>query len=180
MLSLIYLYYRTAVFFYTSASTLVSELLATPLGAYIMTRTNPYTAGISAATLMFSSIFVLLLVPETLKHNSPTAQVIPNEADESDSDESSKSAGSRDEEDVMETRLDKPSILSKARELWSTVNEFVCRLNKLISRDRTILIALPAMLTSRLGRPTVLLLIQYVSKNLHWSLAEVCRFYHII
>ncbi|QKX58861.1 uncharacterized protein TRUGW13939_05989 [Talaromyces rugulosus] len=73
---------RTAVFFYTSTMCLVSELIATPIGSLIMTRTTLNAAMISSSALEFSGLFVLLVTPETLRRNresrgQSTEDVIP-------------------------------------------------------------------------------------------------------
>ena len=145
-----------------------------PLGAHLMSKMTLYTAVISSTVLEFSGIFVLLVIPETIKHVPPNVQA--DESDDSASDASLESAGSRDEEDVTQVEIERLGVLHRVQDLIRLGQGFLCRLIKLLSHDRTVLVALPAVVASRLGRPVVALLIQYVSKNLHWSLAKVCYF----
>lgn len=149
---------------------LVSELVATPTGSLIMAKINLNTAMIAATALEFSGIFVLLVTPETLCRSTETRSQ-PNEDNFEDIPSQATPTRANDESNPevagqSETMPTVKSLLRHAMELLSRPFE-------LVFTNRTILLGLPAFLTSRLLRQVVSLLLQYVSKKLGWTIAAV-------
>lgn len=139
------------------------ELLAPPLGAFILTRTTLYNALISGLVLEFSGLLVLLIIPETLTLEPPVEGV-----------GEFGSHRSTTFQDDSSTHI--PPSKGNLKRLQESPKHAIKRLRSikdLVLTDRNIYLALPAFLVNRLPRQIMAVLLQYASKRLGWTLAKV-------
>ena len=153
---------------------LVSELIATPLGALIMTKTTLNTAMISSTALEFSGIFILLVTPETLHCNRATGHGSVEDSRPSLIQDQEASEGL--EVAAIQVKANQPASGRFTRVQLHHFLQSVVRPLRFVSKDRLILLSLPAFLTSRLLRQVVSILLQWASKKLAWSIAAVSAF----
>jgi hypothetical protein len=116
---------------------------------------------ITSTALEFSGLFILAFTPETLARTSVTEGQLA---------ENSTPAASPDE--PISIRPSQTTI-QWTRDQSHRIRERLMRPVRLLWTDKTILLGLPAFLTSRLLRQVVSLLLQYASKKLNWTIAAV-------
>ncbi|EPE26904.1 MFS general substrate transporter [Glarea lozoyensis ATCC 20868] len=147
---------RSTAFLYRFTSDLVAECLTPPIASMLMTKSVwiPLLAALGFELLGYAFIIPL---PETLPQKTPE-----------DTAESSRSSEALVEEEEQRPLLEadesdpkKPSRLSDMKESFS-----------FLTRDKAVAALVFTFLVSKVGRQSTNLIIQYVSKRYHWSIAK--------
>ncbi|PWY90339.1 adenylate cyclase [Aspergillus sclerotioniger CBS 115572] len=136
---------QTTAFLYVSATALLSEILATPLGTLLMTR-NVWLPYILSSVGTAGGGLFLLLLPETLPQAPP----------------SSPSGTSREEE------ADKGNIPDRVR---AGVDE-LRRSTAVIRRHRSVQLFLFVFFAAYLGRQVMKVLLLFAANRFHWTIAQ--------
>jgi hypothetical protein len=137
---------------------LVAEILATPLGAYLMTfePAYPFVLGLIIA---ISGFLPIILLPETLE-DAKAKKLSQQKANANVTDS---------ETDIEPTEpLDKamlPELLRQIREFKDST--------RFIWRDWNICLMIFTMIVGVMTRQSTTMLLQYSSKKFNWSLARV-------
>ncbi|KAF9887474.1 hypothetical protein FE257_010191 [Aspergillus nanangensis] len=139
---------RVNAFYIVSAAVLLAEVLATPLSAWMMSRSLwvPFLLG---ALCEVCGLLAALAIPETLSKSVEHAD------DDTD--------GGTHEDDVVLTNW-----RQSLRNVWSQIID----LTEFIWGNMNNLAISLAFLTASVGRQSLQLMIQYVSKRFSWSMAE--------
>lgn len=142
---------RASLFFLLTACGLLSELVATPLSALLMSKDPwiPYFMY-SGLTLLGGTV-PLLLLPETLPKSPPEAETSSCEA-------------SVDEDQEQSAPSDTTSLLPIGA-------SFASRLRPLMKRN--VVAVLLAFFVSALGRQSTSFLLQFIRKRFNWTYEKV-------
>jgi hypothetical protein len=151
---------------------LLAEMAAPPIGSIIMLKSTPLTAWGASTVVEFGAIFILLLIPETLKRTTRTYEILSD-----DSGRNELGDYEDIEEELEATRgfhthslsRKMSEIRTRASNLWIPFKAVA----QLAAHDRNILFSLPAFLVATMGRELIYLLLQYASARYGWTLAEV-------
>lgn len=142
---------RASLFFLVTACGLLSELVATPLCALLMSRDPwiPYYMY-SGMTLLGGTV-PLLLLPETLPKSRPEMEASSHDAS---GDEDQEQSAASDTASLLPTRA---SLASRFRPLMK----------------RNVIAVLLAFFVSALGRQSTSFLLQFIRKRFNWTYEKV-------
>lgn len=158
IMSFVLLACRSNALFRLQSCVLVAEILATPLGAYLMTfePAYPFVLGLIIA---ISGFLPIILLPETLE-DAKAKKLSQQKANANVTDS---------ETDIEPTEpLDKamlPELLRQIREFKDST--------RFIWRDWNICLMIFTMIVGVMTRQSTTMLLQYSSKKFNWSLARV-------
>ncbi|KAI1971122.1 hypothetical protein LOZ53_005577 [Ophidiomyces ophidiicola] len=158
-------------FFYLASSSLLTEVIAPPLGSILMEAGSPYTPLLSGFPLELLSLIFIVQIPNTAKHEeehlvsaaSPSARIYSEESD-------------------FETRAVNTSITREDRDITGSETKQRGLVNQLIlvwemmTRNSDILRITVAFLVTTLARETLDFVVQYTSERFGWSLSKVGSF----
>jgi hypothetical protein len=130
-----------------------------------MTKTTLHAAMVTSTALEFSGLLILAVTPETLTRTSGT-EWQPRE----NSTRSIQPAANFNEPTSIRTAQ---TTRQWTRDRLHRTRDRLMQPVRLLWTDKTILLGLPAFLTSRLLRQVVYLLLQYASKKLNRTIAAV-------
>jgi hypothetical protein len=117
-----------------------------------MVKSTIFAAFMLGIALEFSALLVIFCMPETLHLRSTTSDIT---------------------EPVLCTDLQPEE---RAESTWKKLqkgSQFITKLAGLVSTQRVAPFAISAFLTNRFGRQLMSWMLQYVSKRLKWSFANV-------
>jgi predicted MFS family arabinose efflux permease len=148
---------RAQAFFHMASVTLLSEVIAPPLGSILMEAQGVYAPLIYGFPLQVLSIAVLFMLPRSVDvaKDSNDAQSDIGGIANLPSEQDAKPAG-------LKTIARKVS--RKLMTSWM-----------LVRNNGNVLVVAASFLATFLGKDTLDFLVQYVSKRFSWSLAKVCR-----
>lgn len=137
---------RTSAFSAFSAAVLISEAIATPISASLMSI-SPWLPYMIAFAMSFVGLFVALWLPETLKGKSVLTDDQPSINEDHESDHGLL------------------AHLQKLRE----VGDFV-------RKNLNVFLILLCFFVASLGRQAIPLILQYGPKRFGWTIAKVRKF----
>ncbi|KAJ9151387.1 MFS multidrug transporter [Pleurostoma richardsiae] len=146
---------RLTAFLWIQAARLISDLVAAPLGAALMSINAWYPMWTASGTMVVGIILTVLLIPETFIPES--AEQKPNEVGER-----SRLLTPDEEEDY------EPVLSHQHREPVGRVSEGILWMTHSIGVVSIIF----TFFLILLGRQTTEFLLQYASKRFHWSYAR--------
>lgn len=143
---------RANIFFLIYASTQVAEIVASPLSAWLMSRTPwlPYFLGV---LFMLCGLCASITVPETLPKSTKLSE--PDTEDDEADDDAPR---------TVRYRL--KAVLHHARHQ-------IMHHSRFIFADRNIGCISIALLAANVAIQSLVITLQYVSKRFSWSMAEV-------
>ncbi|PKX90214.1 putative MFS transporter [Aspergillus novofumigatus IBT 16806] len=142
---------RANIFFIIGASTQVSEIVASPLSAWLMSWTPwlPYCLGV---LFMLSGQCASITVPETLPKSSKLSEP-GTEDDEAD-------------DDAPQT------VCHRLKAVLHHARHQIMHHSRFIFTERNIVCISIALLTANVAIQSLVMTLQYVSKRFSWSMAE--------
>ncbi|KAF7720138.1 Uncharacterized protein PECH_001148 [Penicillium ucsense] len=158
---------RTTALFRLQSCAIVAEILATPLSAWLMQFDYwlPYTLGFFIIVLGCTPS---LFLPDTLQE-AKANKTRWLEAANAASRETCDTVGI--DSNVADANVDAPAKRSVLQEFADQAGEFV-RSTQFIWRNISVLLIILSLLVAMLSRSSSIVLIQYVSKRFHWSIAR--------
>ncbi|KAJ5490775.1 hypothetical protein N7539_002342 [Penicillium diatomitis] len=158
---------RTTALFRLQSCAIVAEILATPLSAWLMQFDYwlPYTLGFFIIVLGCTPS---LFLPDTLqeaKANKARWLEVANAASGETCDTVHIDGN------VADANIEAPAKRSVLQEFVDQTVEFV-RSTQFIWRNISVLLIVLSLLVAMLSRSSSIVLIQYVSKRFHWSIAR--------
>lgn len=145
--------------FRLSSMAVVAEIVATPLGAMMVTS-NPWIPYMLGLVIMIVSSCFVLIMPETLNQMGDKDGI--QQEDSEESDESSTLLPAKNETVTQIIVVKAQEFISSSKFLWTSPR---------------ILITVVAAFAGSLDNSSAYLLIQYVSAKFHCTIAEVCIFF---
>lgn len=139
---------RTTVFFQLQACVLFAELVAPPLSSILMSH-NVWTPMYIALAIKVLGVLIASAIPET-RGQELARQTPPN---------------SSHEEQEGQERTSRPEITRKNSSSHRDIMTF-------LRQDINVTLLVAIFLVITIGRQTMMLLLQYVSKRYDWSLAK--------
>ncbi|KAI1940057.1 hypothetical protein LOZ66_002492 [Ophidiomyces ophidiicola] len=158
-------------FFYLASSSLLTEVIAPPLGSILMETGSPYTPLLSGFPLELLSLIFIAQIPNTAKHE-----------EEHLASAASSSARIYSEQSDFETRAVNTSITREDHDITGPETKQRGLGNQLIlvwemmTRNSDILRVTVAFLVTTLARETLDFVVQYTSERFGWSLSKVSSF----
>lgn len=144
---------RANAYFKLSAASLFAEILASPLSGYLMTY-SPWIPYLMSLAISIIGMLLTLAIPETLP--PPAEPIGPPEMP------STRPTSKTMVEDLKQRIV----AMRSTKQSWS----------KSSLSNRVVLVLMMTFFVTRLGKQSVFLLLQYVSKRFGWSFARVsCR-----
>lgn len=141
---------RSTVFFYRFCTDLIAECLTTPITSILMSR-NIWIPLLAAVAFQGLGAIMSLIIPETL----PIA--ISEQA--SGASNMASYASDTDEEPIYDKR-------------WKRWRQQTRESFGFITRDTAVAALVVTFLISKVGRQSINILLQYVSKRYGWSLSK--------
>jgi MFS family permease len=150
---------RANIFFIIFGSTQVSEIIASPLSAWLMSWTPwlPYFLGV---LFMLCGLCASITVPETLPKSSELSE--PGTEDDE-----------ADDNAPWTVRHRLKAVLHHARHQ-------IMHHSRFIFTERNIVCISIALLTANVAIQSLMITLQYVSKRFSWSVAEVQSYSSIL
>lgn len=148
---------RATALFRLSSAVILSEVLATPISAYLMARNPwpPFMLGLGVSILGSLSAF---LIPETLT-DARSKAVSATDPDEDATQTETTIAGKNSRRQYIKDKL---------RDLHKST--------RFITDNPGVTICLFALFITSFSKQSTSLLLQYTSKRFHWSIGNVCIF----
>ena len=143
---------------FTFASALIAECVTPPFTSYLMAK-SVWTPLLLVLVFDLLGFAILLALPETLPHTMPIdIAANPLLADESSDDESEDRTPLEDDDSSPK----KPTAIDRFKKSF-----------RFITRDTAVIALVITFLISKVGRQSINILLQYVSKRYHWTLSKV-------
>ena len=157
---------RAQAFFYIASTSLITEVLAPPVGSILMSTWDAYAPLLCGFPFEAVALLILLKLPSTLhlvEQRPNIAEVLPENEDEESNTEDIRQDHQEDsvsKSKAFNSRL--RNALEPLIEVWT-----------LVSGNRDVLLVAISFLVTTLGREILDFLVQYTSKRFGWSLADV-------
>ncbi|KAF7136825.1 hypothetical protein CNMCM5793_006343 [Aspergillus hiratsukae] len=143
---------RANIFFIIYAVTQISEIVASPLSAWLMSWTSwlPYFLGVF---FMLCGLSASICVPETLPKSNNLSET-----------------GSEDDEADDDARR---TVLHRLKAVLNHARHQIMHHSRFIFAERNIICISIAFLTATVAIQSLTIMLQYVSKRFSWSMAKV-------
>ncbi|KAM7187475.1 MFS general substrate transporter [Rhypophila sp. PSN 637] len=150
---------RASVFFLIGAALIMSEVLAGPLSAIMMTYWDPWFPVLTGSFLQLLAFFTAALLPETMPSPDPETAPLISLLDHQDEDEEEE-----------EEEPDDTIPLIDWKHVFSNITTYHTDIKALLLK-RNVSSLVISVLFASVGRQAVQLIVQYASKRFNWTIA---------
>ncbi|KAK4215430.1 major facilitator superfamily domain-containing protein [Rhypophila decipiens] len=147
---------RASVFFLIGAALIMSEVLAGPLSAAMMTYWDPWFPLLTGSFLQLIAFFTAALLPETMPSPDPETVPLISLLDHQDEEE--------------EEEQDDTIPLMDWKQVYSNITTYHADIKALLL-NRNVSSLVFSVLFASVARQAVQLIVQYASKRFNWTIA---------